>query len=79
MSGQGVPTLQTDQLNVITHHIHTMTTQQDLWEDKTEWPVQLDSQEYIDLQLKISKLTRRRLQGTDEWEQFRKSEWKELN
>jgi len=79
MSGQGVPTLQTDQLNVIAHHIHTMTTQQDLWEDKTEWPVQLDSQESIDLQLKISKLTRRRLQGTDEWEQFHKSEWKQLN
>ena len=78
MSDQGVPTFQTV-LNVITHHIHTMTTQQNFWEDKTDWPVQLDSQESIDLQMKISKLTRCRLQGTDEWDAFHKSEWKQLN
>ena len=56
-----------------------MTTQQDLWEDKTEWPVQLDSKESINLQLEISKLTHHRLQGYDKWEQFHKSEWKQLH
>ena len=56
-----------------------MTTQQDLWEDKTNWPVQLDSHELIDLQMKISKLACRHLQGTNEWNAFHKSKWKQLN
>ena len=35
-----IPTLQTDQMNVIAHHIHSIRMQQDLWpeKDKTKWP-----------------------------------------
>ena len=34
MSGEGVPTLQVDQLNVIAHHLHELNTEEDLWLDK---------------------------------------------
>ena len=31
MSGERIPTLQTDQMNVIAHHIHSIQMKQDLW------------------------------------------------
>ena len=58
MSGEGIPTLQTDQMNVIAHHIHSIQMQQDLWpeKDKTKWPKNIDSAESIKQQIQIAKL-----------------------
>ena len=36
MSGEGVPTLQADQLNVIAHHLHEINTKEDQWLNKDE-------------------------------------------
>ena len=36
MSGEGVPTLQADQLNVITHHLNEINTNVDLWPNKND-------------------------------------------
>jgi hypothetical protein len=47
MGGKGVPTLQSDQLNVIAHHLYNINNEEDIWVDKTEWPQQMDSAEYI--------------------------------
>ena len=79
MSGEGIPTLQTDQMNVIAHHIHSIRTKHDLWIDKTAWPDAIDSLEMIDHDVKISKLQQKKLQLQDDWEGFRNSEWKQLN
>jgi len=79
MSGDGIPTLQTDQMNVIAHHIHSICTKHDLWSDKTAWPDAIDSSEMIDHDVKISKLQRKKLQLQDDWEGFRNSERKQLN
>ena len=79
MSGEGVPTLQADQLNVIAPHLHNINNKQDIWTDKEEWPVPIDSPESITEQIRISKLIRHKLQGTGEWDKFLKSEWKQLN
>ena len=38
MTGEGLPTLHFDQLNVIAHHLHHINTGEDLWLDKTTWP-----------------------------------------
>jgi hypothetical protein len=35
MTGEGLPSLHFDQLNVIAHHLHAMRTGHDLWLDKT--------------------------------------------
>ena len=47
LSGEGIPTLQTDQMNVIAHHIHSICQKQDLWPDKqpNNWPMNIDSHE----------------------------------
>ena len=36
MSGEGIPTLQAVQLNVIAHHINSLRTGKDLWLDKQQ-------------------------------------------
>ena len=36
MSGEGVPTIQADQLNVIAHHLNEINTKEDLWPNKEE-------------------------------------------
>ena len=36
MNGEGIPTLQADQLNVIAHHLTAMNTNCDVWKDKTD-------------------------------------------
>jgi len=59
MSGEGVPTLQVYQLNVIAHHLHTMKAKEDLWTDKSDWPLPIDSPDVMTERLKISRLTRR--------------------
>ena len=79
MSGEGVPTLQADQLNVIAHHLNEINTGEDLWPEKNEWPTLLDSPEILPLQLKVKKLRRKTLQDTPEWASFLKSEHKQLN
>jgi hypothetical protein len=38
MTGEGLPTLHFDQLNVIVHHLHHINTGKDLWPNKEEWP-----------------------------------------
>ena len=78
-SGEGVPTLQADQLNIIAHHLNEINTNVDLWPNKKDWPQLLDSPEIIPTQLKVNKLRRKLLKETDEWASFLKSEWKQLN
>ena len=79
MSGEGIPTLQTDQMNVIAHHIHNIRTKHDLWTNKTAWPNTINSAKIIDHEVKISKLQQKKLQLQDDWEGFCLSEWKQLN
>ena len=61
MGGEGVPTLQEDQLNVIAHHLHEINTKEDLWPNKEEWPHLMDSSEILPIQMKINKLRRKTL------------------
>ena len=79
MSGEGVPTLQADQLNVIAHHLREINTNKDLWPNKEEWPLLLDSPEILPTQLSVNKLRRKTLKETLEWDSFLKSEHKQLN
>ena len=79
MSGEGVPTLQVDQLNVIAHHLNEINAKVDLWPNKQDWPHLLDSPEIIPTQTKVNKLRWKLLKETDEWDSFLKSEWKQLN
>ena len=79
MSGEGVPTLQADQLNVIAHHLHEINTKEDLWLNKDEWPRLMDSPEILPIQMSINKLRRNTLIATPEWDSFLKSEHKQLN
>ena len=53
MSDEGVHTLQADQLNVIAHHLHTIKTEEDLWTDKSDWPLPIDSPDVMTERLKI--------------------------
>ena len=63
MSGEGIPTLQTDQMNVISHHIHSIQMKQDLWpeKDQTKWPKNIDSAESIKQQIQIAELEQQKL------------------
>ena len=63
MSGKGIPTLQTDQMNVISHHIHSIQMKQDLWpeKDQTKWPKNIDSAESIKQQIQIAELEQQKL------------------
>jgi hypothetical protein len=47
MSGEGVPALQSDQLNVIAHHLNSINNEEDIWVDKTEWPQSINSEEAV--------------------------------
>ena len=79
MSGEGIPTLQADQLNVIAHHIYSIRSQHDLWPDKTQWPETLATEDIIKQEILVSKLQRRKLKLQSDWNSFLKSEWKQLN
>ena len=46
MSGDGLPTLQFDQLNVITHHLHAINNNGSTWNDPIKWP-RLDNKNII--------------------------------
>ena len=54
---------------------------QDLWPDKdpNNWPMNIDSHESIEEQIRIAKLQRRKLKLQDDWNGFCLSEWKQLN
>jgi hypothetical protein len=62
MTGEGLPTLHFDQLNVIAHHLHHITTGDDLWIDKTNWPPIDDASITLAIMkgLAIPKITRRK-------------------
>jgi hypothetical protein len=81
LNGEGIPTLNFDQLNVIAHHLHTINHGEDQWEDKTQWPPISDESIALAIfkGLAIPKLTRRKLQQSPAWDTFQKSEWKQLN
>jgi hypothetical protein len=57
MSGEGVPTLQSDQLNVIAHHLSSINNEEDIWVDKMDWPQSIDSEAAVK-----EKQLRRRLE-----------------
>jgi hypothetical protein len=81
MTGEGLPTLHFDQLNVIAHHLHAMKTGHDLWLDKTEWPPIDDDTIALAIMkgLALPKLTRRRAMQSKSWDKFHASEWTQLN
>ena len=77
MSGDGLPTLQFDQLNVITHHLNAINNDGSTWNDPIKWPP-LDNDNIIAAVhkgLALPKLSRRRLLDTPEWPKFKDSEW----
>jgi hypothetical protein len=66
MSGNGLRTLQFDQLNVITHHLNAINQDGSAWKDPTKWPP-LDTNNIIAAVhkgLALPKLSRRRLLDT---------------
>eukprot|EP00536_Pseudo-nitzschia_multiseries_P001454 jgi/Psemu1/180992/e_gw1.18.84.1 len=72
--------LQTDHLNVIAHHLHNINNVQDLWQNKYQWPLSIDSLEATEQSVRICQLTQRKLQGTAKWDGFLlQSEWKQLD
>ena len=80
MSGKGVSTLQTDQLNVIAHHLNEINKQEILWpKNRTSWPLQMNSPLLIEKQIQTNKLRRKSLIHTPQWDCFLKSEWNQLN
>jgi hypothetical protein len=80
-SSEGVPTLQFDQMNVIAHHLHAIRTGETLWNDPLSWPPVSD--EALELAIKkgiaLPKLSRRKAKELQEWPEFLKSEWSQLN
>jgi hypothetical protein len=81
MTGEGLPTLHFDQLNVIAHHLHHINTGEDLWLDKTNWPPVDDASITLAIMkgLAIPKITRRKAMQSTSWPKFRSSEWTQLN
>ncbi len=82
MSGEGLPTLQFDQLNVIAHHLNAIRNEDDTsWDDPTQWPPVTDDMIIAAIRkgIALPKLTRKRLLDTPAWPQFKGSEWTQLN
>jgi hypothetical protein len=79
MSGEGVPTLQSDQLNVIAHHLNSINNDEYIWVDKTKWQQSIDSEEAVTEKVQVNVMKRNRLKQTPEWDAFLKSEWKQLD
>jgi hypothetical protein len=79
MSGEGVPTLQSDQLNVIAHHLNSINNEEDIWVEKTEWPQSIDLEEAIKEKVRVNVMKTNKLKLTPEWDAFFKSEWKQLD
>jgi hypothetical protein len=76
-SGEGVPTLHFDQLNVIAHHLHAINTGEALWKDPLTWPPISDESLALAIRkgIALPKLSRKRAQSLEEWPSFLKSEW----
>jgi hypothetical protein len=83
MSGEGLPTLQFDQLNVIAHHLNAMLHPDDEpeWNDPTAWPPVTDDMIIAAVRkgIALPKLTRKRLFDSPDWPKFKGSEWTQLN
>jgi hypothetical protein len=79
MSGEGVPTLQSNQLYVIAHHLNSINNEEDIWVDKTEWPQSIDSEEAGKEKVRVNVMKRNKLKQTPEWDAFLQSEWKQLD
>ena len=70
MRGEGVPTLQADQLNVIAHHLNEITTSEDLWPEKNDWLTLMNSPKILPIQLKVKILRQKMLKKTPQWKSF---------
>jgi hypothetical protein len=81
MTGEGLPTLHFDQLNVIAHHLHHISTGEDLWPNKGERPPIDDASITLAIMkaLAIPKITCQKAMQSTSWPKFRKSEWKQLS
>jgi hypothetical protein len=80
MSGKEVPTLQSDQLNVIAHHLNSIiNNEKDIWVDKTEWLQSIDFEEAVKEKVRVNVMRRNKLKQTPEWDALIKSEWKQLD
>jgi hypothetical protein len=85
MSGEGLPTLQFDQLNVIAHHLNAMqnegTDDDNNWNDPLQWPPVTDDMIIAAIRkgIALPKLTRKRLLDSPDWPKFKGSEWVQLN
>jgi hypothetical protein len=83
LNGEGIPTLNFDQMNDIAHHLHAINHGEDQWEDKSDWPPISDESVALAIfkGLAIPKLTCRKLLQSPAWWDtfFQKSEWKQLN
>ena len=80
-SGEGLPILHFDQLNVIMHHLQAIETGDTTWNNPLEWPNISEESLQIAISKGISlpRLTRRKVKQMDEWPQFLESEWTQLN
>ena len=79
MSGEGIPMLQADQLNIIAHHIYSIWSQHDLWPKKDQWPKSLEDEDVIKQEILVSKLQQQKLKLQSDWNSFLRSEWKKLD
>ena len=70
MNTSGILTLQADQLNVIAHHIQSIRTKQDIWEDPLEWPIMINSEPVLKKSIKIAALRQKQLMDTPDWSGF---------
>jgi hypothetical protein len=80
-TGEGVPNLQFDQLNVIAHHLHTIRTGETLWDDPLSWPEITPAAIALAVMkgLALPKLTQRKAPHLEDWPKFEKSEWSQLD
>ncbi len=81
MSGDGLPTLQFDQLDVITHHLNAINNDGATWNNPVKWPL-LDNDNIIAAIHKgqvLPKLTGQQLLDTPEWKKLKDLEWTPLN
>jgi hypothetical protein len=77
MSGEGLPTLQFDQLNVIAHHLNAMINKDDgTWNDLTQWPPVTNNMIIAAVRkgIALPNLTRKRLLDSPNWPKFKSSD-----
>ena len=80
MTGEGVPIIHFDQLNVIAHHLQAIKDGTESWEDPLQWPEPLTDQTPLMImkQQTATRLTRKKVMQMKEWPRFRESEHKQL-